>query len=147
MSSDPYTICEEVPYYDGNGNVRSRVRVYYTITIVKLAGLDRWRFIVPVSRVESLDGISVRYDGMLKTFVRLKYSQQRSMFDARQAFTGRTPAEMASVEVSAERVSKEENGDLVVFFTSFSNTEPGLGMSKATVTATSNPIFVNSKVT
>jgi hypothetical protein len=145
-SAIPRLHCEEVPYYDGQTNTRTRVRVVFDIVVTKLAGLERWRFIVPIHRIEFLDHTPVRFDGMLKTFVRLKYSQQHSMFDARQAFISYSPVKASHVEVTAERVSKEENGDLVVFFTSFTDTEPGLGMSKATVTATSNPIFVDSKV-
>jgi len=141
----PYS--DIVPYHDAHSNFRSTVRVCYDIQVTKLAGLERWRFIVPILRIAFLDGTPVRSDGMLKSFVRLKYSQQRSMFDARQAFISYSPVKASRVEVSAERVIREENGDVAVFFTSFTDTEPGKGMSKATVTATSNPIFVNSKVT
>lgn len=140
----PY--CKEVPLYDGRNNTRDRVRVFYDIQIVKLAGSERWRFIVPIIRIEYLNGLAVRSNGQVKTFVRLKYSQQHSMFDARQAFIGNSPIKVSSIDVTADRVNIEENGEVAVFFQAFNTNDVGLGMSKAAVIPRDDATFSDSVV-
>lgn len=135
-----------VPYVDSYRNVRdaNATLVWNTYT-AKMAGQDRWRFIVTVDKIQLSDG-TVLKGGFPKIFVRLQYSQMHSIADARQALTGWTQLSASQYEVTPERISVEENGEVSVFFVGNSLPETGLGWSKAILTPTETPSFWDSDV-
>jgi hypothetical protein len=135
-----------VPYVDAYKNIRdANASLEWNTYTAKMAGQERWRFIVTVDRIQLSDGTLIK-GGFPKIFVRLKYSQMHSIADARQALTGCTQLAASQYEVTAERISVEENGEVSVFFVGNSLPETGLGWSRAVVTPTERPSFWDSEV-
>jgi hypothetical protein len=135
-----------VPYVDAYRNVRdANATLEWNTYTVKMAGQERWRFIVTVERITLSDGTNVK-GGFPKVFVRLQYSQMHSIADARQALTATTQLSASQYQVTPERISVEENGEVSVFFVGNSLPETGLGWSKAILTPTERPSFWDSDV-
>ena len=135
-----------VPYVDAYKYVRdANTTLTWNTYTAKMAGQERWRFIVTVEKIQLSDGTIIK-GGFPKIFVRLKYSQKHSIADARQALTGWTQLSASQYEVTPERISVEENGEVSVYFVGNSLPKTGLGWSQATLTPTETPSFWNSDV-
>jgi hypothetical protein len=137
---------DTVSYVDTYRSVRdANATLLWDMSVVKLAGQDRWRFIVTVTSIQLTDGTVIN-GAQFKIFVRLLYSQQHSMFDARQALISSTAYGASQVEIFPDRASVEESGETSVFFHAYSLPEPGMGWSRAIMTPTTQPGYYKASV-
>ena len=117
-----------IPFAEGE--LRTNVTITWDVQIVKLAGLNRWRFIVPVFSLRFMDGTPV--SGYYKTFVHFKNASFLSIaFDVRLGWVTNNPFSASAVEVFADRAHRDNfSGELSILFKAFGSQCAPLGVQK-----------------
>ena len=120
-----------IPYADADLRILEDIRIFWDDAVAKLAGCERWRYVILVDHLEHMDGSHVQTPDGYRVFAQLKFGTFHSLYDARQGLTAHSPMEASQIVSVPLRVVRDSTRMVSIFFStnSISPGTPGVSVA------------------